>query len=377
MLEQGRCSFSSLLEWDAIGLLSIIDSGLKQALDSSQGRNHLGLIVPLTNGTKKKFPGVVNQNILLHNYHFYLSRILSLGISRTSEMMSSCLFSWQKCSLCFWIKNDQRGGRDDNRGQWRDRPVGLSPALLTKPLFSLWEKPLQTWWSWCIRTLMVHAADLSGRWVHSNNTHCVCLHPWDNLMRMYPLSDDSGGRAAACSCCHQGFNHSPLSAWHTQGTAASAGILMALLQHSLCSTHATTFVFCSARDWNFSQTFLHNCSLYVHKRPESMLVPGLERWLSLEQLQNELPVHFICSGCSLKGRPCIKYWRGTRTTSPQEFYLTSVCQPECTLTCALRESKKIKFCLMNVLECSLVKTSAFTSSGLLPLFFWGHVRIWH
>lgn len=155
---------------------------------------------------------------------------------------------------------------------------------------------------------------------------------------------------------------------------------MALLQHS-CSTHATTFVFCSARDWNFWPTLLHNRSLeksslrlYVYKRPESMLVLRLERWLSLEQLQNELPVHFNCSGCSLKGRSRIKYWRGTRTTSPPEFYLTNPCQPECTLTCALHESKKTKFCLLNVLECSLVDTSAFTSSGLLPLFFSGHVR---
>lgn len=143
--------------------------------------------------------------------------------------MRSCLFPWWKCSLCFWIKNDHRGGPDDNRGQRRDKPVGLSPAPLAKPLISLWEKPLQTRWFWCIRTLMVHAADLSGRWVHSNNTHRACLHPWDDLMRMYPLSDDSGGRAAACSCHHQGFNHSPLSAWHTQGTAAPAAPMRQLL----------------------------------------------------------------------------------------------------------------------------------------------------
>lgn len=289
--------------------------------------------------------------------------------------MSLCLFPWKKCSLCCWIKNDHRGGPDDNGGQWRDKPVGLSPALLTEPLISLWEKPLQTRWSWCIRTLMVHAADLLGRWVHSNNTHCVCLHPWDNLMRMYPLSDDSGGRAAACSCCHQGFNHSPLPAWHTQGTAASASMLMALLQHA-CDNFCLLF---RPRLKLFPDCSLEKSAgrLYVHKLPESMLALRLECWLSWEQLQNELPVHFICSGCSLKGRSRIKYWRGTRTTSPQEFYLTNACQPECTLTCALRESKKKKFCSLNVLECSLVDTSTFTSSGLLPLFFWGLARALH
>lgn len=160
---------------------------------------------------------------------------------------------------------------------------------------------------------------------------------------------------------------------------------MALLQHT-CSTHAARMrqLLCFVLpEIETSQTLLHNCSLekaalrlYVHKLPESTLVLKLERWLSLEQLQNELPVHFNCSGCSLKGRSRIKYWRGTHTTSPQELYLTA-CQPECTLTCALCESKNIKFCLLNVLECSLVDTSAFTSSGLLPLFFWGHARALH
>lgn len=120
------------------------------------------------------------------------------------------------------------------------------------PPCSLREKPLQTGWSWCIRTLMVHAADLSGHWVHSNNTCCVCLHPWDNLMRMYPLSADSGGarRAAGCSCCHQGFNHSPLSAWHTQGTAVSAGTPAALPPHHINIWQLLRFV---PRSWLFAQ----------------------------------------------------------------------------------------------------------------------------
>lgn len=171
-------------------------------------------------------------------------------------------------------------------------------------------------------------------------------------LRQFNEDVSSVRRLWGASGCMQllGFNHSPLSAWHTQGTAAS-------------STHAATVVFCSTQDWNFSQTLLHNCSLEkaagrlcVHKRAESTLVLRLERWLSLEQLQNQLPVHFICSGCSLKGRSRIKYWRGTRTTSPQEFHLTNACQPECTLTCALRGSKEIKFCLLNVLWSTLLRS---------------------
>lgn len=190
--------------------------------------------------------------------------------------------------LLIWVRNDLRGGTGDNGGQRWDKPVGLSPALFAKPPVSLRESLCRlTWWSWCIRTLMVHAADLLGQWVHSNNTQCVCLHPWDNLMRMYPLAADSGGRAAGCSCCHQGFNHSPLSAWHTQDTVVSAGILMALLQDSRCSTYidiyTETFAVCAFQDCGrcccttvaWKSQYLDSVEVHPHT---ARFHPGAQGW---------------------------------------------------------------------------------------------------
>lgn len=223
----------------------------------------------------------------------------------------------------FWYLGKSGNGADDNGGQRGDQPVGQSPALLAKPPVWLREKPLQTWWSWCIWTLMVHAADLLGHWVHSNNTCCVCLHPWDNLMRTSPLSADSGGaseRAAGCSCCHRGFNHSPLSAWHTQDTAVSAGIPTPLLQHPPPPPNSTygymaTFSFVPS-SWLSAQAEPGRISIWAVWLSESTLELRMMRWCSPEQLRSEIPVHFICSGSALRGRSRIKYWRCIRTTSP-------------------------------------------------------------
>lgn len=48
-----------------------------------------------------------------------------------------------------------------------------------------------------------------GRWVHSDNTCCMCLCPRDGLMRTYPkasqVREQVPGRS---SCCRQARNHS-------------------------------------------------------------------------------------------------------------------------------------------------------------------------
>lgn len=48
-----------------------------------------------------------------------------------------------------------------------------------------------------------------GRWVHSDNTWCMCLCPRDGLMRTYPkasqVREQVPGRS---SCCRQACNHS-------------------------------------------------------------------------------------------------------------------------------------------------------------------------
>lgn len=256
-----------------------------------------------------------------------------------------------------------------NGGQRWDEPVGLSSTLLTKPPVSLREKPPQTWWSWCVRTVMAHAADLFGHWVHSNNTLCMCLHPWDNLMRTYPPSADSGGRAAGCSCIHQGFNHSPVSAWRTQGSAVSGGILMALLAAAFPPKHMYTASFTglfrlrlwasvdfTARGWkNHGSDLLNVCPHTARvggagaQDDALMELPSAEEW-------TPSPLY----GLRLLSEGTVPYKILTRHLHD----ITSGTLPDQHLParvhfdiCVLHELKKIKFYLLLHLECSLVNTS--------------------
>lgn len=183
-------------EWVAICLLSIIDPWLTRVQQGSQ-------LQP----TKKKGLGDPGRGMwLCHSIAMRESALLKGLIKEAASGICSAFIAfiyWEAGSQCevftallivivellwgvlFMMKNR---GKSSQLVYPRPTPPPRQPSVSLRETFP--QTALQISWSWCILTLMVHTTDLWAVEVHSNNTCCMCLRPWDGPMRMSPLPAD-------------------------------------------------------------------------------------------------------------------------------------------------------------------------------------------